>query len=178
MRRLQTPLEMISRVYANTTRRLRSGACETHEKRFGRISSGRIVAIGWRHHERESLRDQYPAQTADGKEVDASRTPHADERHSDFDFALNDAFKRARRQLQDKVGRLQGKVKLHEPQTTGIVTKLFDDHGFLQTQAGVEIYFHRNSVLNGNFANLKAGTQVTFVEEQGENGPQASTIKL
>jgi cold shock CspA family protein len=153
---------------------------ELFEKRFGRISSGRIVAIGpgGHHHTGGLYEINIRLRLPTGKEIDASRTPHADERHSDFDFALNDAFKRARRQLQDQVGRLHGKVKLHEPQTTGIVTKLFEDHGFLENPTGLEIYFHRNSVLNGNFANLKAGTQVTFVEEQGENGPQASTVKL
>jgi phage shock protein A len=38
----------------------------------------------------------------------------ADQRHADVNFAINDAFKRARR-LQDQVRRLQGHVKTHEP---------------------------------------------------------------
>jgi cold shock CspA family protein len=43
---------------------------------------------------------------------------------------------------------------------------------------GREIYFHRNSVLDGGFARLAAGARVTFAEEAGEKGPQASTVKL
>ena len=39
----------------------------------------------------------------------------ADQRHADVNFAINDAFKRARRRLQDQVRRLQGHVKTHEP---------------------------------------------------------------
>jgi hypothetical protein len=35
----------------------------------------------------------------------------ADERHSDLPFAINDAFHRARRQLQDHVRKLQGEIK-------------------------------------------------------------------
>ena len=49
------------------------------------------------------------------REVAIERTPHQDERFQDFDFALNDAFKRARRRLQDQVRRMRGKVKHHEP---------------------------------------------------------------
>jgi cold shock CspA family protein len=43
---------------------------------------------------------------------------------------------------------------------------------------GGEIYFHRNSVLNGGFSHLAVGSRVIFAEEMGEKGPQASTIKL
>ena len=179
---MQTPLEIDFQGFTPNDRQ--KAAVQEHiklfEKRFGRISSGRIVAIGpgGHHHTGGLYEINIRLRLPTGKEVEASRTPQVDERHSDFYFALNDAFKRARRQLQDQVGRLRGKVKFHEPQTTGIVTKLFEDHGFLENPTGLEIYFHRNSVLNGNFANLEPGMQVTFVEEQGENGPQASTVKL
>jgi hypothetical protein len=43
--------------------------------------------------------------------VNVERTPPADDRHSDLTFAINDAFKHARRQLQDQVRRAQGQVK-------------------------------------------------------------------
>ena len=36
----------------------------------------------------------------EGREVNIGRTPQNDERYADIDYALNDAFKRARRQLQ------------------------------------------------------------------------------
>jgi ribosome-associated translation inhibitor RaiA len=35
------------------------------------------------------------------REVNVERSPTADERRADLTFAINDAFKRARRQLQD-----------------------------------------------------------------------------
>jgi cold shock CspA family protein len=41
-----------------------------------------------------------------------------------------------------------------------------------------EIYFHRNSVLDGAFAQLEAGSEVRFAEETGEKGPQASSVSL
>ena len=51
----------------------------------------------------------------DEKEVIIGHKPDADERHADVNFAINDAFKRARRRLQDKVRRMQGDVKTHRP---------------------------------------------------------------
>jgi cold shock CspA family protein len=41
-----------------------------------------------------------------------------------------------------------------------------------------EIYFHRNSVLPPGFESLKIGTEVRFVQEMGECGPQASSLSI
>ena len=43
---------------------------------------------------------------------------------------------------------------------------------------GQEIYFHRNSVLDDDYSRLAVGSRVTYAEEMGEKGPQASTVKL
>jgi cold shock CspA family protein len=40
-----------------------------------------------------------------------------------------------------------------------------------------EVYFNANSVLNGYFKKLKVGDEVRFVEEMGDQGPQASTVR-
>jgi cold shock CspA family protein len=50
-------------------------------------------------------------------------------------------------------------------------------YGFLETPGGREIYFNKNSVLEEGFDHLKIGTVVKFAEEEGEKGPQASTVK-
>lgn len=150
------------------------------EDRFGRITACRVVLKGPGHHHRTgglyevNLRLALPG----GKEVDIAHTPGADERHADVNFALNDAFKRARRRLQDQVRRLQGQIKVHNAQPVGTVSKLENGFGFLKTADGREVYFHRNSVLGDGFAGLKVGMRVTFAEEVGEKGPQASTVKL
>jgi len=62
----------------------------------------------------------------------------------------------------------------------GIVSTLFPErgYGFLTTTDGKEFYFHKNSVLGDKFKNLRIGTKVRFVEELGEKGPQASTVKV
>ncbi|RPH77163.1 MAG: cold shock domain-containing protein [Nitrospiraceae bacterium] len=75
---------------------------------------------------------------------------------------------------------MRGLTKQHEPSTRAKVAKLFPEtgYGFLEAPNGREIYFHRNSVLDGGFENLRIGSNVHFVEEPGEHGPQASTVKL
>jgi cold shock CspA family protein len=50
-------------------------------------------------------------------------------------------------------------------------------YGFLETDDGREVYFHRNSVLDGGFGSLRVGSRVVFAEEPGLDGPQASTVR-
>ena len=101
-------------------------------------------------------------------------------RHADLTFALDDAFKHARRQLQDQVRRAQGDVKYHEGLPIGTVVRIdpSGEFGFLETGDGQEVYFHRNSVLDDGFSRLHVGSRVTFAEELGEKGAQATTVKL
>ena len=47
----------------------------------------------------------------DEKEVNVGHKPDADERHADVNSAINDAFKHARRRLQNQVRRMQGHVE-------------------------------------------------------------------
>jgi cold shock CspA family protein/ribosome-associated translation inhibitor RaiA len=149
------------------------------EERVGRITACRVVLKAPGSHHRTGLYQiSLHLVLPNGKHVDIDRTPQLDERYTDIDFALNDAFKRARRQLQDQVRRLQGVVKTHETQPIGKIIRLHDDYGFLEAHDGHEVYFHSQSVLNSAFTRLKIGTAVTFVEEPGEKGPQASTVRL
>jgi cold shock CspA family protein len=98
--------------------------------------------------------------------------------HDDIQLAIRDAFDAARRKLQDYARRRRGVVKLHDGSPHARVSKLFPDEGFgfLETPDGREVYFHKNSVLDFGFGGLKIGAEVHFVEEPGENGPQASTV--
>lgn len=99
--------------------------------------------------------------------------------HRELRQAIDDAFKAMGRRLQDYARRQRGDVKTHEPAPRARVSKLLpaDGYGFLETPGGREIYFHENSVVNAGFRHLKIGATVTFVEEEGDKGPQASTVK-
>jgi len=75
---------------------------------------------------------------------------------------------------------MRGKVKHHEVAPTAIVKKIKTEegYGFLESADGREIYFHRNSVQDPGFDSLKLGMCVSFAEEEGEDGPQASRVIL
>jgi cold shock CspA family protein len=102
--------------------------------------------------------------------------------HEDVYVAIRDAFAAANRRLEDKAGRRSGKVKHHEVEPHGIVSRLFpkQGYGFIRTLAGDEIYFHRNAVVNNGFTRLKEGVEVRFAAAEGESdkGPQATTVKM
>jgi cold shock CspA family protein/ribosome-associated translation inhibitor RaiA len=100
--------------------------------------------------------------------------------HKDIYVAIRDAFKAARRRLQDYARRQDGAVKRHEPAPRARVRRLFPEegYGYLETFEGSEIYFHKNSVLGSGFEKLAVGTEVSYVEEAGDKGPQASTVRI
>jgi cold shock CspA family protein len=114
-----------------------------------------------------------------GKDIVIKRDPQDSAMHNDLRTVITDAFKTARRQLDRLVDVQHGVTKTHaEP--VALVTKLFphDQYGFIKTPDGRDIYFHRNSVLNGDFGRLSIGTQVRFAEEEGVKGPQASSVQI
>jgi ribosome-associated translation inhibitor RaiA/cold shock CspA family protein len=109
-----------------------------------------------------------------------SREPHkAKERYANPDVyaSVRDAFKSAERRLKDFKERQRGEVKPHETMLPGRVAQLVpdQDHGFLVTPAGTQLYFHRNSVMD-DFDELKPGDPVNFVEAAGDTGPTASKV--
>jgi len=129
------------------------------------------------------------------KRLDAAKNPRPEElendlieshepskhgAHEDLYVAIRDSFNAAARKLQDHARRKRGKVKLHEPAAVARVIRLFpiEDYGFLQTPDGRELYFHKNTVLAHGFDRLEVGTEVSFAEESGEKGPQASTVRV
>jgi len=80
------------------------------EKQFGHIVSCRVMVRGAGDHQKSGGANLVHIHLAipDGREVNVTHTPDADERHSDLAFAVNDAFKRARRQLRDQADLLKG----------------------------------------------------------------------
>jgi cold shock CspA family protein/ribosome-associated translation inhibitor RaiA len=100
--------------------------------------------------------------------------------HKDLQQAITEAFKAAGRRLQDYARRQRGDIKSHVSLPEARVSKILPGagYGFLTSDDGREIYFHKNSVLGRAFPRLKVGTTVRFAEEQGEKGPQASTVHV
>ncbi len=100
--------------------------------------------------------------------------------HADLYLAVKAAFREAQRQVDDYFSRLEDRTRERVRPARASVARIFPDegYGFLLTPDGREIYFHERSVLNGAFARLDPGTEVRFVEEAGDEGPQASTVAL
>jgi len=187
---MQTPVE-IDFQGLQATEQLR--ACVTQnistlEQRFGRITACRVVIRGpsERHRKGGAFDVSIRLSLPQGRQVDIGRSEgrvkdaETDNRLLDPIVALNDAFKRARRRLQDHARRMQGHVKAHDGLPIATVAR-FDDaagFGFLETPDGREVYFHKNSILDGGAGQVAPGTRVTFFEEMGDKGPQASTVRV
>jgi cold shock CspA family protein len=93
--------------------------------------------------------------------------------------AIREAFESARRRLEDVAREQRGDVKTHQVPDHGHVVELERTGGYGFIQAGDQrVYFHRASVLDEAFDQLTIGSRVAFAAEQGEKGPQASTVRL
>ncbi len=146
--------------------------------------SGRIVGCNVtvepsnRRHHRGNLYHVRIELFVPGGEIVVRRDPPEHHAHEDLPVALRDAFNAAQRQLQDRMRELRGDVKAHAPPAIGKIASLLPDHGFLVTESGEEVYFHKNAVLGAGYDGLNIGDKVRYVvhEGEGEQGPQASTV--
>jgi ribosomal subunit interface protein len=116
-----------------------------------------------------------------GKDVVVSRTGPLDHAHEDVYVAVRDAFQATTRRLEDHVRKGRHDVKTHAAPLHGKVARLFpyEGYGFVAAPDGLEVYFHKNSVVEGTFDGLEVGAEVRFVLAENESlkGPQASTVK-
>jgi ribosomal subunit interface protein len=143
---------------------------------YDRIMSCRVVAEESQRRRRQGkLYSVHIDLTVPGKELAVTRAEN-----EDAYVAVRDAFETAYRQLEEHSRRIRGEVKAHEPPSAGRIVKIFPDqaYGYIKSSDNREIYFHRNSVLNEDFERLKFGTEVTFIEEQGKEGPQAARVAI
>ncbi|HQT77910.1 MAG TPA: HPF/RaiA family ribosome-associated protein [Rhodopila sp.] len=154
---------------------------EELERFFHRITACRVVIEEpHRHHQHGRLYRIHIELVVPGREIVIQRDPPAHQAHEDLPVAIHNAFDAARRQLQDYARVMRADVKMHKEPATGRISALIaeQDYGFLVTDSGDEIYLHRNAVLGRGFDSLRVGDQVRYVvdEEEGERGPQASTV--
>jgi cold shock CspA family protein/ribosome-associated translation inhibitor RaiA len=93
---------------------------------------------------------------------------------------INLAFGAIERQLKKTAALRRGEEKAHDGQPHGLVEKLFEEgYGFIRAADDHrQVYFHRNSVLHGDFERLSVGTEVRFSPEEGEQGLQASSVQV
>ncbi len=152
------------------------------EKFSDRITSCRVVIAGprTRHRSGDLFHVDLRIAMPERKDVIVGKT-HGDEPEREHALvAVREAFDAAVRQIEEAERDMRGQVKHHAAEAHGRVTKFLagQDCGFIEAADGREIYFHRNAVLGGAFDRLAVGSQVRFIEEAGEKGAQASTVRL
>lgn len=113
--------------------------------------------------------------TVPGSELIVKREPD-----EDLHVAIVNSFETAQRRLREYREKQRGDVKTHVEKPMARVIRIFPEqgYGFLATPEGREVYFHENAVLDGKFGVMNVGTEVTFVEETGDKGAQASTVAV
>ncbi len=144
---------------------------------YDRIMSCRVVVEETqRRHHQGNIFDVRIDITVPGKELAVNH-----QENEDVYVAVRDAFDATARLLEEHGRQQRGVVKAHAETPVGRIVRIFpeSDYGFIKTPDDREIYFHRNSVLDKiDFGQLKFGTEVTFIEEQGNEGPQAARVAL
>lgn len=134
----------------------------------------RITGHKTRHHRHGDQEVRITCQ-ARGREIVAARTK------PDLGLALNEALdtferevRRLRRKRRDKSRELPP-----EPPHLGIVDRISreEGYGFILTDGGEQVYFHRNAVKEGlDFDTLQEAERVALNVEAGREGLQATTV--
>jgi ribosome-associated translation inhibitor RaiA/cold shock CspA family protein len=103
----------------------------------------------------------------------------------DLRNAINEAFRIAERRLtkyKDKLTDHGVAERGHEASNEfrGQIAELMPekDFGYVMTKEGSLLYFHRNSLLSGDFDQLRRGDEVSYVERTGDTGPTASKVRV
>jgi cold shock CspA family protein len=104
--------------------------------------------------------------------------------HPDLHKAINEAFRIAERRLLDLKTLLESRSRdSHhdgESPALGQIAEVHPerDFGFLMTNTGTLLYFHRNAILSGDLDRLHRGSEVYYVEDVGDTGPIASKVRV
>lgn len=143
---------------------------------FGRLVSCRVVVeVPHRHSQQGNQFNVRIDMGVPGNQLVVTR-----DHHEDPYVALRDAFDAAKRQLESYVRRLRRETKAHAPEHVGHVTRISREEGFgfIEGPDGNERYFHRDNIASPSFDKLKEGDEVKFVDDIGNEGPQAKRISV
>jgi ribosomal subunit interface protein len=152
------------------------------ERIFGRVTSCHVfVEVPHKQHRKGNRYEVRVEVRVPGGELAVNNKPGDVNAHEDLNVAIRDAFNAMERQLEKWKQKASGEVKVHDGQLQGRIAEIDHDKGFGQIAAsdGRLVYFHRNSVVGGDFADLRQSDPVELVVQSRESeiGPQASTVR-
>jgi cold shock CspA family protein/ribosome-associated translation inhibitor RaiA len=155
---------------------------EEVEARIRALTEGRSDVIDVRITARASAHHRHGGKEvritceARGRQIVSART------RADAGLALNEAmdvFEHELKRLRER--RLDARDEREHrayPAELGVIDHVSDDHGFILTDAGERVYFHRNAVQGAlAFEGLAEGQRVGLSVEAGRQGPQASAVR-
>jgi cold shock CspA family protein/ribosome-associated translation inhibitor RaiA len=152
------------------------------EKIYGRLVRCRVsVEALHRQHRTGNVYEVHIEMHAPNGKLVVSREPHhARDRYArpNIRTSIREAFDAAATQLKRFKEQQAGETKTHPALFQGQVADLHPDKdfGFILTNEGTRLYFHRNSVMNSDLESLKRGDAVHFIAASGDTGPTAAKV--
>ena len=152
------------------------------EDRMAQLENGRDDLIHGRVTLTKNLHHRHADNVAEALVVVSMPGRHtvtARKQEKTFEEAIRSAFAALQVELRKQRDRWAStEIRVSAPPLRGVIAKLFPEegYGFILQEGGGEVYFHRNAVHGLTFEALEDGTEVSFNVEEGEKGPQATTV--
>ncbi|TLY18790.1 MAG: HPF/RaiA family ribosome-associated protein [Nitrospirae bacterium] len=146
------------------------------QRRHEHLIHGRVTLTKNLHHKKlANVAEALIVVTLPGRQTMTAR-----KEDKTFEEAIRTAFNAIAielRKYREKRGRTEVRASPIPP-FRGVVCKLFpkEGYGFILKEGGGEVYFHKHALQGLTFDELNDGADVAFNIEEGEKGPQASTV--
>jgi len=146
------------------------------QRRHEHLIHGRVTLTKNLHHKKlANVAEALIVVTLPGRQTITARKDD-----KTFEEAIRTAFNAIAielRKYREKRGRTEIRTS-PSPPFRGVVCKLFpkEGYGFILKEGGGEVYFHKHALQGLTFDELDDGADVAFNIEEGEKGPQASTV--
>ena len=146
------------------------------QRRHEDLIHGRVTLTKNPHHKKlANVAEALIVVTLPGRQTMTSR-----KEDKTFEEAIRTAFDAMAIELRkNRERRARTEVRTAPiPPFRGVICKLFpkEGYGFILKEGGGEVYFHKHALQGLTFEELNDGTDVAFNIEEGEKGPQASTV--
>ena len=147
------------------------------QQRYDDLIHGRVTLTKNLHHKKlANVAEALIVVTLPGRQTKTAR-----KEDKTFEEAIRSAFDAMAielRKRREKRGRTEVRTS-PTPPLRGVICKLFpkEGYGFILKEGGSEVYFHKHARQGLAFEELNDGTDVAINLEEGEKGPQASTVQ-